>query len=267
MKTLFTFKKYLGLLLVGLLAMSLLNGCASNPLGIGYEHSVCEGSTADGVCGTPEAIYKYRDLIKSVRADYLSSGLNQKLYFSVKDNGMVMVKSSRDGKWRPYLSSKWYNKIQNRLKKNVEVSPIQNNYKMGMVGGIPITSNTDLSIQYSKQGSIVATRTNVGDILRDNGEVRRLWIAPVEDNHGDLISAHEVYLVIKQPKWIVGEKTPVMQKSRMRALITPMSDKMLSHRKDYYNTVEKAGKPVAIKKPSLHKEIRPYDVVINDFIK
>ena len=259
-------KKVLMYLLVGS-SLTLLSGCASNPLGIGYEHSVCEGTTADGVCGSPEAVYKYRDMIKAVRSDYLSSGLNQKLYFSVKDNGTVMVKSSRTGKWIPYLSSKWYSKVTKLLQKNVSKSPIQNNYKLGLTGGIPITSNTDLSIQYKRQGSIVATRTNIGDILRDNGKIRRLWIAPVEDASGDLISAHEVYLVIRNPKWIVGEKTPTIQKSRMKALITPMSDKMLSNRKSYYNTVERSGKPVAIRKPRMHKELKPYDVVINDFIK
>jgi len=80
-----------------------------------------------------------------------------------------------------------------------------------------------LSLKYKKQGTIIQTRTNVGDMIRDNGLVQRIWVAPVVDKKGDLISAHELYVVVKEPQWIIGESTPKYMKKRLNKIPTPIS--------------------------------------------
>ena len=92
---------------------------------------------------------------------------------------------------------------------------------------VPVTEGSDLSVKYQRQGTIIQTRTNVGDMIRDNGVVQRIWIAPVVDRKGDLISAHEIYAVVKKPEWIIGERTPRYVKKKLHKIPTPISKDIL----------------------------------------
>lgn len=233
-----------GLLFSGA-TLFVLSGCAaSNPFGIGYDKSVCENAADLGFCGRPEDIYKYKNLIKKVQEDYVKSGIGQQLYFAITEDGTVLVKDSRDGKWVPYFTSKWYKIIQARLKKQKEIlSKLENNNKkrtavkanlLPLAQDIPVTSANDLSVVYKKQGTILQTRTNVGNLIRDYGLIQKVWIAPYVDKKGNLVTAHEIFVVVRNPKWIVGEKYPkAINRNKLGVIPTPISQEILKMQQKY----------------------------------
>lgn len=206
--------------IIAILGSSLFfSGCVSknNLFGVGYEHSACESSQSSGVCGAPEDVYRFKDLIRQVQSDYRRSGIKQKLFFSITHDGRMLVKSERTGKYQPYIGSKWEAMIQANL------------YKHGVFGA-PMTQGryssafgrNDLSVQFKNRSPYIQTNTNLGRTIRNGGEVQRIWVAPVEDKKGDLVSAHELYTVVKKPTWSIGEKTPKHVKRSIK-LPTPIS--------------------------------------------
>jgi len=208
----------------------LITGCtSSNVFGVGYEHSACESSSQSGVCGAPKDIYKYRDKIRKVQSDYLRSGIAQKLFFGIAPNGDILVKDKRNGLWQRYKTSKYRAVIEERLYRNEQGYTQGYSMQQPVNGyideGSAITDpSDDLAIQYKrKRASMLQTNTNVGNIIRTAGEIRKVWIAPVEDKKGDLISAHEVYTVVKKPKWVVGEDTPKYTKYSLAKKPTPLN--------------------------------------------
>lgn len=219
---------YLSVLGIGTLLMT---GCSTeNPFGVGYEHSACESSSNFGVCGAPDDVYTYKDKILRVQRNYLKSGLNTELFFGITHDGTILVKDHRTDKWQEYNSSKWKKIIEKRVYRNNEINK-KGRLAKGKLNyyssGRKISGNADLSIQYKRQGTILQTRTNVGNMIRDNGQIQRIWVAPVVDKKGDLISAHELYVVIRQPKWIVGERTPKYSAQNIHKFPTPISKDML----------------------------------------
>lgn len=55
---------------------------------------------------------------------------------------------------------------------------------------------------------IVGTRSEESRIVRDFGVIQKAWIAPYVNEDRDLISAHDIYVVISEPKWIPGQEIP-----------------------------------------------------------
>lgn len=214
-----------------LLASALsFSGCSlKNPFGIGYDTSVCDDSKDFGVCGSPKEIYNNREAIRAVQSDYLRSELDTTLFFAINKQSQIVVKEDRDGKWELYEVSEWKKKIDKRNEalsekiKNNDPRKMTSSVKYG--GDIPITEDSDLSIKYQKQGSLLNSRTNVGDIIRDNGIIQQTFVANYADYSGDLISSHELYIVVKDPEWVVGEKAP--KESSIQNLPTPVSTELL----------------------------------------
>jgi hypothetical protein len=65
-------------------------------------------------------------------------------------------------------------------------------------------------------------------MIRDYGLIQKVWIAPVVDSKGDLFSAHDILVVIKDPKWIIGESTPTnVNSNKISQLPTPISKGLL----------------------------------------
>lgn len=209
----------------------MFSGCsAANPFGIGYDTSVCEDSKDFGVCGSPKEIYNNRDAIRKVQADYLRAELNTVLFFAINKNSEIVVKEDRDGKWEIYETSRWKTLIDNNNSKISEKisEHDKRERKAGPVkysGDIPITEDSDLSIKYKKQGPLLVSRTNIGDIIRDNGIIQQTFVANYADYTGDLISSHELYIVVKDPEWVVGEKAP--KESNIQNIPTPISTELL----------------------------------------
>lgn len=272
-------------ILLATLAAVIFSGCSwSNPFGIGHEKSSCEMSSGFGVCGEPKKIYLHRDEIKKVQSEYMQSGYEEDLYFGINDSGQILVKEERDGRWMLYNGSKVQAKIQNRLK-NKKVSMdkyestkrIQGQITVGQ--DLPVTAETDLSVKYKAQPPLIETRTNVGEIIRDNGLVQKIWIAPVVDSKKDLIAAHHIYLVVKEPTWIVGEDTPKQVKhNEIGNIPTPMSQDVLNkvqkineHQEnvvDFFNSNNKGGLIEEINKGSKEDSDNSEELnLINNFIK
>jgi len=252
-------KKLAMFLLISETAILLFTGCAaSNPFGIGYDKSVCENASDLGFCGRPADIYKYKDLIKKVQKEYIESGIGQQLFFAITDDGTVLVKDRRNGKWVPYFISKWYRIIQARLKKQKELLNKMNKtsstkiyfsnkkqfYKkanlLSLAQDIPVTSANDLSVVYKKQGSVLQTRTNVGNLIRDYGQIQKVWVAPYVNKKGNLVTAHELFVVIRNPQWIVGEKYPKsLSRTKAGVIPTPISSEILKEQQKYDEFNEK----------------------------
>lgn len=206
-------------MLIGGLAFS---GCATNnAFAVGYEKSACESSSKGGFCGSPSAIYEYKKKVIKIQEDYKSSGFPDDLFFSIKRDGSILVKAERDDKWQPYSDSRYEEEINSLLKlkfsKNSTSMDSSSTY-----------STTDLSKEYDKKMSILRTTTNVGEMIRDSGKYTRTWVAPHVDIAGDLISAHELYIVLEEPKWVIGENTP--KKTLDASSSTPFSGTLLNRK-------------------------------------
>ena len=216
------------------------SGCSlKNPFGIGYDTSVSETSKSKtfGVSGSPKDIYKHRDIIRKTQDEYLSSGIKDVLYFGIDKKGNMLVKKDRDEEWSKYETSYWKEKIDKaneKNKKNEEVLERKRDEKnkgakargISSSSDILVTAGNDLSIQYKEQGKLISTRTQVGDIIRDNGQIQQVFVANYIDNEGNLVSSHELYVVVKDPSWIVGEKTPKTT-NNMGEIPTPVSKGLL----------------------------------------
>jgi len=200
------------LIAVGLSSMLLFTGCStSNLFGVGYESSACETSKSNGFCGAPSSIYKYKSKIKQMQRDYLYSGYPDKLFFAISREGVIGVKRERDDKWQPYEGSQYQKEINRLLSLKTDTklgSAVATTSKTVTSQITKDSSAADLSYEYRQKETILQTKTNVGRMIRDTGEYTKTWVAPYEDNKGDLVSAHELYIVIKDPKWTIGEKTP-----------------------------------------------------------
>ncbi len=241
-------------ILLSVFAATIFTGCFSNPFGIGHEKSSCEVSSGFGVCGEPKKIYTHRDKIKQLQSDYMKSGYDGDLYFGINDSGEMLVKDDREGRWMNYNGSRIQAEIESLLEKKDPVRMQDAKVRKASSGmitqDIPVTNENDLSVKYMLQKPVIQTRTNVGEVIRDNGLVQKIWIAPVVDSKNDLISAHEIYLVVKEPKWVVGEDTPKNMKN-IGEIPTPMSEKVLEkievedkHQEtvvNHYNNDNKAG--------------------------
>lgn len=228
------------------------SGCSlKNPFGIGYDTSVSETSKSKtfGVSGSPKDIYKHRDIIRKTQDEYLSSGIKDVLYFGIDKKGNMLVKKDRDEEWSKYETSYWKEKIDKaneKNKKNEEALERKRDEKnkgakargISSSSDILVTAGNDLSIQYKEQGRLISTRTQVGDIIRDNGQIQQVFVANYIDNEGNLVSSHELYVVVKDPSWIVGEKTPKTT-NNMGEIPTPISKGLLKEQAKSERTDER----------------------------
>jgi len=218
----------------------LMSGCAtSNALGVGYEKSACEGSKHGGVCGSPSAIYKNKKLVKKIQENYKASGYPDQLFFSITPSGRILVKEDRNDHFQPYKHSKYEYEINELLNAKFGKTNLSNNL------GNPSnnTQSDNLAIAYENKIKLVQTNTNVGTMIRNVGKYTRTWIAPNIDSNGDLVSAHEIYIVLSDPTWIVGEKEP--KKTTDVDSATPMSSQIKlidSNNSDFENAIANQSK-------------------------
>lgn len=122
---------------------------------------------------------------------------------------------------------------------NKKVLASKVNMNISMKQDIPVTHENDLSVKFQKRKFLLET-TEVGGMIRDNGKVQKVWLAPVVDKKDNLISARTMYVVLKDPKWVIGEKTP---KTTSKDIIpTPMSEEILKKQQRYDDHQEKVVK-------------------------
>jgi len=280
-------KKILNTVVMMALTAGTFSGCSlKNPFGIGYDRSACDDAKQFGVCGSPKNIHKYRDRIRQTQKDYFYAALDQQLFFAVNDKGEMLVKEDRDGSWEKYDISIWKKIIEKRIddikeredKMNGAGGSIKERMDLsGFSSDIPVTNETDLSIIYQKQGTLIETRTKVGNIIRDNGLIQPALISSYVDKNNDLIAAHEVFVVVREPQWVVGEKTP--KEVEIGVIPTPISTSLLKKQnrvKTYeedvirtYNSDDKAGLIMSVNRdPELKEKEYKHDLsVINSFLR
>lgn len=186
--------KYLLIPLVVLLGTS---GCSSREsiLVPGQTKSDCEDKASSlGVCGTPKSVYAHRDKIKNLwfeedQAYYIKS--NGKIYnidtdeevrSGVKPEGVSMCPgcNNRDDSQESYYYDNGSSFSWSRNKNKINV----------------------------KNRSLIIDTPQKSMMIRDLGWQQKIWIAPLETKGGDLVEAHGIHVVIKEPSWIIGEKTP-----------------------------------------------------------
>ena len=177
-------------ILLSVFAATIFTGCFSNPFGIGHEKSSCEVSSGFGVCGEPKKIYTHRDKIKQLQSDYMKSGYDGDLYFGINDSGEMLVKDDREGRWMNYNGSRIQTEIESLLEKKDPVRMQDAKVRKASSGmitqDIPVTNENDLSVKYMLQKPVIQTRTNVGEVIRDNGLVQKIGMPPVVDSKKNL---------------------------------------------------------------------------------
>lgn len=268
-------------------AFTMLTGCsASNPFGVGHEKSSCEISGGFGVCGSPKDIYIHKDRIKDIQSDYMTSGYEDEVFFAVSPKGDILVKEERgEGSWEKYDTSKIREEIEQRLsEKNKkpfgvfsdgsESSPKVDINSMSQ--DVPVTAENDLSVVYQKQKFLLET-PEVGGMIRDSGKIQKLWLAPVVDKKDNLVSARTVMVVLSEPKWVIGEKTP--KTTNKNIIPTPMSEELLKKQQTYnthnedvvrhFNNGNVGGLKEAIQNnpDKLDKEMQNDLIEINKFLE
>lgn len=165
----------------------LLNGCGNkNILMPGQEYSDCEiADDNNGVCGLPLNLYKYRDKIQQL-APHPGS------IYSIDDFGVIRNKKTKEiiEHFKKDKSNTILKSTKNNMNTNIQE-------KLDMKKEVLLRNNS-LIIQHPSKMTHI----------RDLGYVQKIWIAPHENVNGTLVSAHDIFIVIKKPKWIVGEETP-----------------------------------------------------------
>ncbi|MFL1706549.1 TraV family lipoprotein [Campylobacter sp. MOP7] len=250
------------LILAGVSAL-LLTGCSlSNPFGIGHDKSVSETAKTKtfGVSGSPRNIHKYRDSLRKVQDDYMRSDIDYELYFAINDDGEILVKHDREDEFENYELSEWKDRIDKALKKKemqtekIRAKREERARKEAEEAGktlgtksasfqsryndLAVTKENDLSIVYKEQAPMVSSRTKVGNIIRDNGRIQQVFVANYVNNEGDLVASHDLYVVVKEPEWVVGENTP-KNTSNIGEIPTPISKSMIEQQ-NYTSKKEEA---------------------------
>jgi len=274
-------------------------GCSmKDPFGVGYDSSVCNNSKSFGVCGAPKDVYKYRDKIREVQNKYLKARLDTTLYFAVNPQGVIQVKSDRDAPWERYDISDWYTLIEEkikeedmRIKENEEkAKAIKKKISANCYGeeckarkavdwtqivesDLPVTKGGDLSVKYQKQGPLLVTRTKIGNIIRDQGLIQEVFVANYSDTDGDLVSSHEVFVVVREPDWVVGERTP--KNVKLESFPTPISQELIKKQQvvnsyqektiSSYNVDTASGYAESKKEPVKENTIQD-SAIINNFL-
>lgn len=301
------FKKVLAMLTIA--SIMFFSGCSlKDPFGVGYDTSVCSTSKSFGVCGSPKDVYKYRERIRKVQNDYLKARLDTTLYFAISKTGVIQVKADREAQWERYDISEWRVLIDQRIKN--EDSKIRESERKALIANnksrltrynnneqrvcssgdcstpreaviwdsnvkvdLPVTKGGDLSVKYQEQGPLLVTRTRIGDIIRDQGLIQQVFVANYADSDGDLVSSHEIFIVVRNPEWVVGEKTP--KNVKLEDFPTPLSSELLKTQQKVdsyqentvrsYNQDTAKGFAAANNEPVLENEDQDSSI-INNFL-
>ncbi|OQX85162.1 MAG: hypothetical protein B6D63_02820 [Candidatus Latescibacteria bacterium 4484_7] len=79
--------------------------------------------------------------------------------------------------------------------------------KIVVPGGEVGSAESKIPLSVKNKSLVISHPTEMAPI-RDLGYTREVWYAPYENNDGALVEAHSVHVVIKKPRWIIGEDHP-----------------------------------------------------------
>jgi len=192
----------------------MFSGCAKTSILVpGQLESDCDAGAAGlGVCGTPKNIYMHRDKVKRIAFEEDES-------YRVDNHGKIWNTDSGE-----------------------EVIPGKDP-SSGCVGCKGTEKSEAGSEGYGKgeknsirlqNRSLIVKTPQESAIIRDVGFIQSVWIAPHESRKGDLISAHELYVVVKKPQWIIGEDNP-RKTQRGVTISSPLVEELFSDRHDAFD--------------------------------
>lgn len=182
------------LMMAAALGALLMSGCSSKSslLVPGQIESDCaEGANKLGVCGNPMSIYENRDKIKKI---YYEEGESYRVdrkgkVFNI-DSGEEVIPGVRPDDC------------------GTSVCPGCDDEESaggcGSSGGSPDSKG---EVRLAGRSMIVKTPQE-STVIRDMGWQQKVWIAPYETKKRDLVEAHGIYVVVKEPSWIIGEQMP-----------------------------------------------------------
>ena len=110
---------------------------------------------------------------------------------------------------------------------------------------------------------IVGTRQRDAQVVIDTGKVLKIWVAPYTQGN-TLIAAHDIYTMVEQPHFVVGEMVPVAKgKGRSCDAGIPVSIK------DKYLDTVSGAVPPRVPQTRLRGSHKPgkYDKTIKRYIK
>jgi hypothetical protein len=215
-----------------------LSGC-SGLFGIGYENSVSEESKTFGITGSPKTIYKYKEKIKKIQSDYVNSKIEEVLYFAINKEGEILVKEDRDADFEFYSISEWKIIIEEsleelksrkaeRLLEEQKLNEEENEKVLDLDYNEKKIKNINLEKEYIEQDRLLITTERIGNIVRDNGMLQTGMVFNYVDTNDILNNSHEITVIIKNPKWIVGNSTPKVTNKEFKGE-TKFSDKFVFH--------------------------------------
>ena len=218
-----------GYYVFGVLLVLIFSGCSNkNILMPGQEYSDCYvANDNNGVCGNPMYLYKYKYKIQSLPP-------HPGITYTIDEKGTI------------------------REKKSGKIINIKASHPSG-----GDANDKDLVV---KNRSIVIKSHDDIVPIRDVGYVRKVWIAPYSDINGNLVEAHNIYVVVKKPKWIIGEDFP--EKTHSGAVVPSLlTTKIVEDRQHNPNYKDVKKVQNYVKENQQDKEINKYEKNILNYIK
>lgn len=183
-----------------LAAAMILAGCSGKEsiLTPGQTESDCDAAATNlGVCGSPKSIYVHRDKIKHIWFEEDQS-------YNIDKRGHIFNIETKE----EVVPGVKPDDCANYYCPGCEDDGMEDGSGTGTsVSGYYKGANKNDDIRVKNQSLIIRTPQEQA-VIRDLGFVQKIWVAPHENRAGDLVSAHEMYVVIRKPKWVIGEEAP-----------------------------------------------------------
>ncbi len=205
-------------LLIPIVAALMLSGCNSKEslLVPGQSESDCSDKASKlGVCGSPKSIFEHQDRIKGI---YYEEGES----YRVDKSGRIFNIDSGD----EVIPGVKPDDCGTSVCPGCENDNKNTGCSQAASSNISLSSGGSNGIALSNRALVVDTPQK-SSVIRDMGWQQKVWIAPHENSTGDLVEAHGIYVVIQEPKWIIGEREP--QKTKKGAVVpTPLAAEVLT---------------------------------------
>lgn len=95
-------------------------------------------------------------------------------------------------------------------------------------GVAQMSDSSEFAPQRLKIRPIIGSRASDSKMSRDFGYIQKVWVAQYVNDSDNLIASHDVYVVVKEPHWVVGEKLPIAKKRGLTALKAPTFQSAIS---------------------------------------
>ena len=151
-----------------------------------------------GVCGTPKAIYEHKDAVKHIYFEEDEA-------YRVSKNGKIYNVDTGEEVIPGHKPDSCGLAVCPGCDNDEEETSTQSRSHNGYATTAKAGKNDGIRLQ---NRSLVIEARQTQTPIRDLGLIQKLWIAPHENAAGDLVSAHTIHVVVREPGWIVGEEAP-----------------------------------------------------------